>query len=406
MNRVARIVSGAVRTLGRHRLRTFFMMLGTFVGVTALTVTLAIGRGTQNDVLKRLDRMLGSSTILLRAGGSRMVGGAHAAGPTTSLTLADLRAIRSEVAPIDLADPMVMAPAQDVIHEAQSRRIPVTGYSEASEIVWNRSVTRGSYFTADDVASSARVALIGEVAARDLFGRDDPIGAQIRIGTVPFEVIGVLERVGLDPHGIDKDNEIIIPISTMMRRLLNVDYIGGAKFAVEPGADLDRTVLEIGDVLRRRHRLGPDQNDDFAMFTPVQAQQMVRGTNRVFTLVLPLLSALSIAVGGLIVAILMLMTVNERRWEIGLRKAVGARSRDIRLQFLVESAATTGLGGVLALVAAYLILQALGHDHGATGGMPWGIALLGLVAATGAGIVSGIVPARRAAALDPVQTLR
>jgi len=406
MNRVARIVSGAVRTLGRHRLRTFFMMLGTFVGVTALTVTLAIGRGTQNDVLKRLDRMLGSSTILLRAGGSRMVGGAHAAGPTTSLTLADLRAIRSEVAPIDLADPMVMAPAQDVIHEAQSRRIPVTGYSEASEIVWNRSVTRGSYFTADDVASSARVALIGEVAARDLFGRDDPIGAQIRIGTVPFEVIGVLERVGLDPHGIDKDNEIIIPISTMMRRLLNVDYIGGANFAVEPGADLDRTVLEIGDVLRRRHRLGPDQNDDFAMFTPVQAQQMVRGTNRVFTLVLPLLSALSIAVGGLIVAILMLMTVNERRWEIGLRKAVGARSRDIRLQFLVESAATTGLGGVLALVAAYLILQALGHDHGATGGMPWGIALLGLVAATGAGIVSGIVPARRAAALDPVQTLR
>jgi len=406
MNRVARIVSGAVRTLGRHRLRTFFMMLGTFVGVTALTVTLAIGRGTQNDVLKRLDRMLGSSTILLRAGGSRMVGGAHAAGPTTSLTLADLRAIRSEVAPIDLADPMVMAPAQDVIHEAQSRRIPVTGYSEASEIVWNRSVTRGSYFTADDVASSARVALIGEVAARDLFGRDDPIGAQIRIGTVPFEVIGVLERVGLDPHGIDKDNEIIIPISTMMRRLLNVDYIGGAKFAVEPGADLDRTVLEIGDVLRRRHGLGPDQNDDFAMFTPVQAQQMVRGTNRVFTLVLPLLSALSIAVGGLIVAILMLMTVNERRWEIGLRKAVGARSRDIRLQFLVESAATTGLGGVLALVAAYLILQALGHDHGATGGMPWGIALLGLVAATGAGIVSGIVPARRAAALDPVQTLR
>ena len=406
MNRVARIVSGAVRTLGRHRLRTFFMMLGTFVGVTALTVTLAIGRGTQNDVLKRLDRMLGSSTILLRAGGSRMVGGAHAAGPTTSLTLADLRAIRSEVAPIDLADPMVMAPAQDVIHEAQSRRIPVTGYSEASEIVWNRSVTRGSYFTADDVASSARVALIGEVAARDLFGRDDPIGAQIRIGTVPFEVIGVLERVGLDPHGIDKDNEIIIPISTMMRRLLNVDYIGGAKFAVEPGADLDRTVLEIGDVLRRRHGLGPAQNDDFAMFTPVQAQQMVRGTNRVFTLVLPLLSALSIAVGGLIVAILMLMTVNERRWEIGLRKAVGARSRDIRLQFLVESAATTGLGGVLALVAAYLILQALGHDHGATGGMPWGIALLGLVAATGAGIVSGIVPARRAAALDPVQTLR
>jgi putative ABC transport system permease protein len=406
MTRTFRIVAGSIGTLRRHRLRTFFMMLGTFVGVTALTVTLAIGRDTQNDVMSRLDRMLGGSTILLRAGGNRMIGGAHSAGPTTTLTLADLQAIRVAVPGIEIADPMVMAPAQDVIHEGSSSRIPVTGYSEASEIVWNRSVTRGNYFTADDVTRSARVALIGEVAAKNLFGRDDPVGAQIRIGTVPFQVIGVLEHVGLDPHGIDKDNEIIIPVSTMMRRLLNVDFIGGAKFAVAAGTDLDNTVLEIGDVLRRRHGLNPDENDDFAMFTPVQVQQMVKGTNRVFTVVLPLLAALSIVVGSLVVAVLMLMTVNERRWEIGLRKAIGARARDIRLQFLIESAATTTLGGLFGLATAFAIMQALDASGSAPGAMPWQVALLGLATAVLAGTLSGIVPARRAAALDPVQTLR
>jgi len=406
VTRQARIVAGSLRTLGRNRLRTVFMMLGTFVGVTALTVTLAMGRGAQGDVLAKLDRMLGGSTIFLRAGGNRTVGGAHTEGPATTLTLADLDAIRDEVGSIVLADPMVVAGSLDVVHEGRSSRIPVTGYSEASEIVWNRSVTRGAYFTADDVARSARVALIGEVAARDLFGRDDPVGSQIRIEGIPFQVLGVLERIGLDPHGIDKDNEVLIPVSTMMRRVRNVDWIGGAKFALVPDADLDLAVLEIGDVLRRRHGIGPGQEDDFAMFTPVQARQMVRSTNRVFTVVLPLLATVSIAIGGLVVAILMLMTVNERRWEIGLRKAIGARSRDIRLQFLVEAGLTTALGGMLALAAARLILATLTLQGSSIGGMPWTVALAGMGAAVAAGVLAGIAPARRAAALDPVETLR
>jgi putative ABC transport system permease protein len=294
----------------------------------------------------------------------------------------------------------------DAVFNGKSRRLRVSGHSEAAEIVWNRSVTRGSYFTAADVASAARVALIGEVAARELFPGRDPIGEQIRIGTVPLQIVGVLEHAGIDPHGIDQDDEIIIPITTMMRRVLNVDHVIGAKIGFASGTDLDNAVLEITDLMRKRHSIGPDQQDDFAMFTPTQVQQRVQSTNRVFTLFLPLAAAISIVIGGLVVANLMLMSVQDRKAEIGLRKAIGARPRDIGLQFVAESAAVTTLGGVSALAFGFVLLQVLAHVFGTPRTLQWSTALLGLACAVTVGIIAGVAPARRAASLEAVQTLR
>ena len=405
MTRNARVFQNSVRSMSRNRLRTFFMMLGTFVGVTALTVILAIGHGTQQEVLDRMQRMLGGSTIFVRAGGGHFRAGAHGP-PTTTLKLDDLRAIESEVENVLAADPWMQAGQSEVVYGGRNARIGIVGHSEKAEIVWDRSVTRGAYFTAADVASAARVALVGEVVVRTLFEGRDPIGEQIRIGSVPFHVIGVLAHEGIDPHGIDKDNEIIIPITTMLRRFLNVDYIFAGKFLMEEGTDLDMAVLDIADILRRRHSLGPDQPNDFMMMTPVQIQDRVKSSNRVFTVFLPLIAAVSILIGGLVVANLMLMTVHERRSEIGLRKAIGARARDIRLQFLVESAAVTGLGGIFAILAGTVILQVLAHAMDTPPGLPWATALLGVASAVGVGIVAGVAPARRAAQLDPVQTLR
>jgi putative ABC transport system permease protein len=399
------VLGSAVRALGRNRLRTFFMTLATFVGVCALIVMLAIGRSTQRDVMRQVNRMLSGSTIFLRAGGGQMRGGPHGAR-TTTLTVDDVRAIDSLLPAVELADPMMMAGRRDVIHGGRSAQISVSGHSEMAERVWNRSVTRGAYFTSQDVASAARVALVGEVVVRDLFQGRDPIGARIRIGTVPFQVIGVLEPVGVDPHGIDRDNEIIIPISTMLRRVLNVDYVQGAKLAVREGTDLDGVVRAAGDILRQRHAIGPDQLDDFSMFTPVQVQQAVRSANTTFTRFLPLVAALSIGIGALVVANLMLVTVQERRAEIGLRKAIGARNADIQLQFLAECAAVTGLGGLAAVGVGYGLMALASARHGTVMTMPWEVALLGFVIAVAVGIASGILPARRAAQLDPVQTLR
>ena len=403
--RILRLLQHSLRGIARYKSRTFFMMLGTFVGVTALTVLLAIGRGTQGEVLRRFETMFSGSAMFVRAGGGQMRPGAHGT-PAATLKIDDIRAIDSALTQVTFADPIQASGEREIVYGGRTSRVRIEGHSEAAEVVWNRSVTRGAYFTAADVASAARVALIGTVVARDLFEGRDPIGEQVRIGTVPFQVIGVLADVGIDPHGIDLDNEIIIPITTLMRRVRNVDYLMGAKLLLSAGADLEAAKLEVGDILRRRHAIGPGQEDDFHLFTPVQIQQMVRSANRVFTVFLPLLAALAIGIGGLVVANLMLMAVHERRSEIGLRKAVGARPRDIRLQFLTESAAVTGLGGLGALLLGIVILKVIGMHTGGPSSMQWGTALLGLGVAVGVGILAGVMPARRAAALDPIQTLR
>ena len=405
MTRAARILASGMRMLQRNPLRTFFMMLATFVGVCALTLTLAFGRGTQREMLDRVERMLGGWSMFVMAGGTRMTGGPRAAAVTT-LTVDDVRAIVDQLPEVRLADPLVAAGLRDVVYGGRNRQVRIEGHAETAEVVWNRSVTRGSYFGEAHVAGAARVALIGEVVARELFDGGDPIGEQIRIGSVPFEVIGILEPVGIDPHGLDKDDEIVIPISTMMRRVANVDYIFGAKLIVSPGTDFNRTEREIREILRRRHGLLPDQADDFSTHTPDQVRHMVHSANRVFAVLLPIIAGVAIVVGGLVVAALMLMAVHERRSEIGLRRAVGAMPRDIRLQFLVESAAVCTLAGVLAVLTGYVTLKAVVVHGGSAPGMPWSAALLGLAIAVVVGVVAGVWPALRAARLDPVQTLR
>lgn len=403
--RSVRVLRNGVSAMRRNRLRTFLMSLGTFIGVTVLAVVVAIGRGTQQDLLSRMQRMLGGSTILLRGGGGHARVGPHAPA-TNTVTLDDVRAIDGALDVVIAADPMFMSGDVEVVYQGRDTRIRIVGHSDAAERVWNRSVTRGSYFTAGDVASAARVALVGEVVVRDLFDGRDPIGEQIRIGGIPFSVLGVLAHEGIDPHGLDKDNEIIIPISTMMRRVRNVDYVQSAKFLLKPDADLGRAVPDIGEILRRRHSLGPDQPDDFQTFTPVQAEARVREASRTFTVFIPLAAAACILIGALVVANLMLLNVHERRAEIGLRRAVGARDGDIRLQFLAEAAAVTGLGGISAVGAAVGILQFLAAHAGTPAALSWPFALLAVGVSMAVGLLAGLLPARRAASLDPVYTLR
>ncbi|MGW8267224.1 MAG: ABC transporter permease, partial [Longimicrobiales bacterium] len=318
----------------------------------------------------------------------------------------DLEEIQASVPGIRVFDPMILDMGREVVYQGNSANVRVLGHSEHHEEVWNRGVSRGAFFGAGEVRSSGRVALVGETLVRDLFDGADPIGLQLRVGTVPFQVIGVLDSMGIDPHGWDRDNEVIIPYTTMMRRVLNVDYIGTAKILVEGTADLDATVASIEALLRERHALAEGEPNDFSMITPVQVEEMVASMNRIFTLFLPLLAAVSLFIGGIVVANLMLMGVNERRSEIGLRKAVGARDRDIWLQFLLESSLVTVVGGVLALLVGALGLAVVGGAMQGISVMPWEAAMLGLGAAVAVGLGAGVFPARRAAALEPVQTLR
>jgi putative ABC transport system permease protein len=404
--RTGRLVRHGFRDMARHRLRTFFMMLGTFVGVLALILVVAIGRGTRDTMISRIDKIFSGSSILLSASGGGSRGGPHSAAAVTTLTIDDLEAIQASIPTIKVWDPMLLAGSREVVYQGNSITVRVMGHSTHYEEVWNRSASRGTLFGEAEVRSSARVALVGETVARELFQGADPIGLQIRIGTVPFEVIGVLESIGTDLHGWDRDNEVIVPYTTAMRRIMNVDNIGSAKLLAVSDAEIETSVNAIEALLRERHALAEDEPNDFSMFTPVQVQQMVGSMNRIFTLFLPIVAGVSLLIGGIVVANLMIMGVNERRGEIGLRKAVGAREKDIHSQFLLESSLVTVVGGLLALIVAAAALTFVARAMEFPSIMPWEAAVLGLGAAVLVGLVAGAIPARKAAALDSASTLR
>lgn len=400
----ARVLHGSFRALGRHGLRSAFMTLGSFVGVTALTFVLTIGEGAQQKLLETVRQLFGPSAIVVSAGGGFFLGGPR--GESARLTLEDAAALAGALPEIEAWDPLQVVPGAAVRRGDQSTTVRLLGESERSERVWDRGASRGEYFGAAAVAGSLRVALIGETAARALFGNEDPLGGDIQIGSVPFRVIGVLEREGTDIHGMDRDNEVVIPISTAMRRVMNVDTIRAVKLLVRDPRRVDETAREVTRVLRERHALAEGQPSDFTLMTSATVQQNVRKVQRVLFLYLPLVASISLLAGGAVAATLMLSSVNARVGEIGLRRAVGARPRDIRAQFLAETAVTAIGGGLAgALLGSGLAVLLGTHMKIAVGLSPSAVAL-GLVLATVTGLLAGVVPAQRAALLEPAAALR
>jgi putative ABC transport system permease protein len=405
MLRSLRMIRAGWGSLARNRGRAAIMLLATSLGVTALVVIVAFGRATQQVVLDRFAEVFGGNAVFLRGGSASFTAGQSAVIPPTNLTIADLDAVQAAVRSVNGYDPMLNV-RRNVSADGRSRDVPVEGHGAQAERLWGRPVTRGNFFSAEDIASAARVALVGEVLARELFGRRDPVGARIQIGSAPFQVIGVLAPGGLDPHGADRDDVVWIPISTMQRRVANADFIMLAKVGHAPGTDLDLATLEMADVLRARHQLAPGVVNDFSIFTPIAVQSRVRESGRAFTVLLPLATLFAILVGAFIVANLMLLTVSERRAEIGLRKAVGARSGDILIQILGESVLITGVGGVLAVAAGQGLLRLAPLWSMDPMAMPWDVTLLGVGVSLLVGAAAGLAPARRAARLEAVAALR
>jgi putative ABC transport system permease protein len=398
-----RLVSHSAGMLSRHKVRTGFMMVGSFIGVAALTLVISVGQAAKLKMIKMARQMFGESSVLIMDGGGHMMGGPR--NPGTRLKLDDLESIASQVPGIESWDPQ-QGLTTTVRRGDTSDTAQVLGESERFEQVWGRSASRGSLFDATAVKSSARVAIIGQTVANQLFGGEDPLGADIQIGSVPFRVVGVLEAWGTDPHGMDRDNEIVVPISTLMRRLTNVDTITGAKLVVARTANEETLVKEIRGILRGRHGLGADQPDDFSILSASEVRQMMAGIERVLSLYLPMVAAISLLVGGIVSAGLMIASVSERANEIGLRRAVGARAEDIQLQFLVETAATTLAGGVLGIVLGFVLARMGAVKMHLDGVEPWSAALLGIAASCAVGFAAGLLPARRAARMSPVDALR
>jgi putative ABC transport system permease protein len=400
----ARLLRSSFKTLGRHKLRSTFMMLGSLIGVAALTFVLTIGAAAQRKLLETVRQLFGPSSIVVTGGGGFFMGGPR--GETARLTLDDAAALGEALPEIETWDPMQVVPRAQVRRGDASATVRLLGASERFERVWDRGVSQGEDFDAAAVTGSARVALIGETVAGTLFLHEDPIGAEIQIGSVPFRVTGILDRQGTDIHGMDRDNEIVIPISTAMRRVMNVDTIRAVKLLVRDPDRVDETAREVRRVLRDRHGLAEGQPSDFTLMTSSAVQQSVQRVQRVLFLYLPLVAGISLLAGAAVAATLMLSSVNARVGEIGLRRAVGARPRDIRLQFLMETAVTAVGGGLAGAALGSGLAVFLGTR------LKFGISVsptavaLGITLAAVTGLLAGVIPARRAASLEPAVALR
>jgi putative ABC transport system permease protein len=379
------------------------MGLGIMVGVAALVVTRSIGTGAQQDMLAKIERLFSAGSIWVVNSSAAMHGGVQKLG---QLSLEDVAALEDEIEEIIDVSPILSTGGIEVRSPLANRTSLVIGTTEREEYVGDRGVVAGEFFTAAEVRSSARVALIGLTAAEALFGADDPVGQQVQIAGAPFRIKGVLERFGADPHGMDRDDEIHIPITTLMRRVVNVETISRVKVLVSSTEAVEPNVDRIADVLRARHGLSDDTPDDFAMYTPTQVQERVKEANRVVTVYLPATAGIALIVAALVIANIMLISVRERIPEIGLRKAVGATDRQISGQFLLEGLTVTLISAALGTGLAAAVLGALGHMSGGGASMTADSAILGFLAALVVGASAAFFPARQAARQEPVDALR
>jgi putative ABC transport system permease protein len=381
------------------------MMIGIVIGITALTLVVSAGLGAQDRIMERVKKF-GLESMMVFAGAGREMGQPTAGQPATSLKLEDAVAMKQEIRAIADIAPFNQKRQAEVKFQDKSTTTMVFGVTPSWAPVWDWDAAEGDFITDEDLTSLARVCVLGPTVKRELFGAANPIGGQLRIGNVQFEIKGVMQAKGTSPAGGDMDNRIYIPLSTLMRRVTNVDYISAIKVRLTTARDMDKTAASIQALLRERHKLGPGTPDDFTITTPTEVTKMAEKVAGTFNIFLALVAAISLIAGGVVVANIMLISVNERRKEIGLRKAVGALRKDIMLQFLYEATAVTLTGGVIGIVLGAIGAKILEAITQMPMSISWESVALGVVFSSLVGIVAGLQPAKKAAALQPIEAMR
>jgi putative ABC transport system permease protein len=400
------IIRVAFRALIRNKMRAALTMLGIIIGVSAVIAMVSIGQGASASVQAQIES-IGTNLLFVSAGAQNVGGVRSGTGDTgtNTLTVDDLDAIKREVPSVSMVTPNVNARSQ-LVAGNMNWNTAVTGVSEQYPEIRKWPVASGSFFSDSDVRTAARVIVIGQTLADNLFPGADPIGQDLRVQNLPFRIVGVMNRKGQDPQGRDQDDVAFAPYTTVQKKILGRDRIQIA-FVSAISQDATYTAQsQITELLRQRHKLTASEPNDFTVRNMTDVAEAANETSKTMTILLACIAGVSLLVGGIGIMNIMLVSVTERTREIGIRMAIGARSSAVRSQFLIESIVLSLTGGTVGIILGIVLSLVIP----AFLGWPTLVSMMAIVGSVlfsaAVGIFFGYYPARKAASLDPIEALR
>ena len=398
------LVKVASQSILKNKMRTLLTMLGIIIGVGAVIVMVAIGQGAQSQIQNQINN-LGTNMIVITPGASNQGGVSRGAQSYNRLTVKDAEKIQRESLLVSAVSPVVFTRTQ-VIGGQGNWRTTINGVSTDYQIIRDWDLIYGRFFDQSEVRQMRKVAVLGHTVAENLFPGEDPVGQQIQLRNVPVQIVGVLAPKGQTASGTDQDDIIFAPYTTVQSRLSGWSRIFQILASTSSPDDIAEAQEEIKVIMRESHNLSEWEDDDFTVRNQTDLADAAQGTTEVMTLLLAAIASISLLVGGIGIMNIMLVSVTERTREIGIRMAIGARGRDVLTQFLVESIVMSVLGGLIGVGIGFAGASILGSFTGWHTVVSPETVMVALVFSAGVGIFFGFYPARKAAALNPIEALR
>ena len=394
----------ALTALFANKLRSILTMLGIIIGVAAVIAMVSLGMGVRRSVQSNI-ASLGSNMLIVMPGSANSGGVRSAAGSSITLKYDDAKAIKTKIKNIDYVSPTVQKSYQ-IVNGNQNWNSTVYGVTSEYMSIRSLTIATGSFITQSDMDKRNRVAVIGTTVATNLFGTSNPVGQNVRVNGSPYKVIGVIESKGQSSMGQDQDDVVIIPLTTAQERLMGITYVQSVNIQVSDPNKMDQVQSETETLLRQRHHIVGDKENDFTVRNLTSLLETMTQTTTMITLLLGSIAGISLLVGGIGIMNIMMVSVTERTREIGIRKALGATFKDIMLQFLIESVVIGVIGGLIGIVFGCLGSAAIAKAASFQTVITAAPILVSFFFSVGIGLFFGIYPARKAARLDPIEALR